>query len=49
VTPASVVHRHAVNGAVMTENLYRYEPFKLFSTSSSIQFGDLPETTPIKK
>ena len=39
LTPASVVHRHVVNGAVMTENLYRYQPFKFFSTSSTITFG----------
>jgi hypothetical protein len=39
LTPASVIHRHAVNGAVITENLYLYEPFKLFSTSSTITFG----------
>ena len=39
LTPASVIHRHAVNGAVITENLYRYQPFKFFSTSSTITFG----------
>jgi hypothetical protein len=51
LTPASVVHRHLVNGVVMTENLYRYEPFKLFSTSSAIKFGEVPDTPPepIKK
>ena len=48
LTPASVIHRHVVNGAIMTENLYRYEPFKLFSTSSTIKFGD-PDPAPIKK
>jgi len=26
--PASVVHRHLVDGELKTENLYRYEPFK---------------------
>jgi hypothetical protein len=46
LTPASVVHRHLVNGEVVTENLYRYDAFKLFSTSSSIKFGDLPDTAP---
>jgi len=46
LTPASVVHRHLVNGAVMTENLYRYEPFRLFSASSAIKFGEVPDTTP---
>jgi hypothetical protein len=39
LTPASVIHRHVVNGTVVTENLYRYEPFKLFSSSSTITFG----------
>ena len=39
LTPASVVHHHIVNGVVMTENLYRYQPFKFFSTSSTITFG----------
>ena len=39
LTPASVFHRHLVNGGVMTENLYRYDPFKLLQTTSTIQFG----------
>lgn len=39
LTPASVLHRHLVNGAVVTENLYRYEPFQFFSASSTITFG----------
>ena len=39
LTPASVIHRHLVNGAIITENLYRYDPFKFFSTSSTITFG----------
>jgi hypothetical protein len=46
LTPASVVHRHLVNGAIVTENLYRYEPFKLFSASSAIKFGEVPDATP---
>jgi hypothetical protein len=46
LTPASVLHRHLVNGKVMTENLYSYQPFKLFSTDSSVKFGDLPDTAP---
>jgi hypothetical protein len=44
LTPASVLHRHLVNGEVVTENLYRYQPFKLFSADSSVKFGDLPDT-----
>jgi hypothetical protein len=35
-----------VDGRLMTENLYRYEPFKLFTTSSDIKFTDLPTTAP---
>lgn len=48
LTPASVIHRHVVNGAVMAENLYRYEPFQLFSSSSTITFGS-PDPASIKK
>jgi hypothetical protein len=50
LAPASVVHRHLVDGRLMTENLYRYEPFKLFAASSDIKFTD-PATppAPIKK
>ncbi len=43
VTPASVLHRHLIDGIVITENLYRYEPFKLFTADSSIKFGDIPD------
>ncbi len=46
LTPASVVHRHLVDGRMMTENLYRYEPFKLFTASSEIKFTDTPATAP---
>jgi hypothetical protein len=46
LTPASVVHRHLVDGRLMTENLYRYEPFKLFTASSDIKFTDIPATAP---
>jgi hypothetical protein len=38
VAPASVVHRHAVNDVVLTENLYTYEPFHLFTTDTKIEF-----------
>lgn len=43
LTPASVVHRHLVGGQLMTENLYRYEPFKLFTADAEIKFTELPE------
>jgi hypothetical protein len=51
LTPASVVHRHLVDGHVMTENLYRYEPFKMFSADAEIKFTELeaPPPAPIKK
>jgi hypothetical protein len=48
LTPASVIHHHSVDGAVITENLYRYEPFKFFSSSSTITFGS-PDPAAIKK
>jgi hypothetical protein len=44
--PASVVHRHLVDGHLKTENLYRYEPFKLFSADAEIKFTEVPETPP---
>jgi hypothetical protein len=42
VTPASVVHRHYVDEKMLTENLYTYAPFRLFSTDTTIRFGDSP-------
>jgi hypothetical protein len=53
LTPASVVHRHMVDGQVITENLYRYEPFKMFSADAEIKFTELetpsPPSAPAKK
>lgn len=51
VTPASVVHRHLVDGQLITENLYRYGPFKLFGADSDIKFTEVPDpaTPPTKK
>jgi hypothetical protein len=54
LTPASVVHRHLVEGQVITENLYRYQPFKLFSADAEIKFTELetppaPAPAPVKK
>lgn len=46
VTPASVFHRHVVDGRTMTENLYTYEPFRLFAASSAIKYTDLPPEPP---
>jgi hypothetical protein len=53
LTPASVIHRHMVDGQVITENLYRYEPFKMFSADAEIKFTELdtpsPPPAPAKK
>jgi hypothetical protein len=53
LTPASVIHRHMVDGQVITENLYRYDPFKLFSADAEIKFTELetpsPPPAPAKK
>jgi hypothetical protein len=46
LTPASVVHRHLVDGRLRIENLYRYQPFKLFSADAEIKFTEVPETPP---
>jgi hypothetical protein len=42
VTPVSVHHRHLVDGKLVTENLYRYEPFRRFSADAEIKFTELP-------
>ncbi|MEO8596103.1 MAG: hypothetical protein ABI759_22480 [Candidatus Solibacter sp.] len=44
LTPVSVHHRHLVDGKLITENLYRYEPFKRFSADADIKFTELPDT-----
>jgi hypothetical protein len=49
LTPASVVHRHQVDGVVITENLYSYEPFKLFSADAEIKFTELDTAPPAAK
>ena len=43
LTPASVLHRHSVDGQLMTENLYRYEPFRMFAADAEIKFTEVPE------
>jgi len=40
VTPASVAHRHFVDEQLLTENLYTYTPFRVFTTDTVIQFTD---------
>jgi len=46
LTPASVLHRHLIDGQVVTENLYRYEPFKLFAADAEIKFTEIPDPPP---
>jgi len=46
LTPSSVVHRHSVDGQLMTENLYQYAPFKMFSAEADIKFTEVPEPPP---
>lgn len=46
LTPASVLHRHLVDGHLITENHYRYAPFKLFTADTEIKFTELPDTPP---
>ena len=36
--PITVVHRHLVDGVVLTENLYTYSPFRVFGSESTIRF-----------
>jgi hypothetical protein len=38
-TPVSVVHRHFVDDELLTENLYVYDGFRLFTTDTRIQYG----------
>jgi hypothetical protein len=46
LTPASVLHRHMIDGQAITENLYRYETFRLFSSDSELKFTELPDVPP---
>jgi hypothetical protein len=49
LTPASVLHRHLVDGVLITENHYRYAPFKLFTADTDINFTEVPEPPPARK
>jgi hypothetical protein len=51
LTPVSVVFHHLVDGQLITENHYRYEPFKMFAADAEIKFTDFPDSppAPIKK
>ncbi len=49
LTPVSVLHRHIVDSQLMTENLYRYDPFKLFAADSELKFTELTDPAPAVK
>lgn len=49
LTPASVLHRHQIDGVVITENLYRYEPFRQFGADTEIKFTELDTPPPAVK
>jgi hypothetical protein len=49
LTPLSVVHRHLLDGQLITENLYRYEPFKLFAADSDIKFTAVPDPSTLSQ
>ena len=38
LTPVTVTHKHLVGGKTITENRYRYAPFKLFAADAEIKF-----------
>jgi hypothetical protein len=38
LTPVSVLHRHLVDGNLITENAYTYRPFKMFGADAEIEF-----------
>jgi hypothetical protein len=43
LTPASVIHRAFVDSQLITENLFRYAPFKRFSAEAELNFTEVPE------
>lgn len=44
--PVTVVHRHYVDDQPLTENLYTYEPFHLFTTDTNIRYTGIPPAQP---
>lgn len=46
LTPASVLHRHIIDGKLITENLYRYDSFKMFGAETEIKFTELTDMPP---
>ncbi|SRR5579884_2367646 len=48
VAPATVVHRHYVDGQGLTENHYTYGPFHLFTSDTTIRYGETVDP-PVRK
>jgi hypothetical protein len=49
VAPVSVLHHHVVDGQLRTENLYRYDPFKVFGADTEIRYSKpAPQPQPPK-
>lgn len=46
--PATVVHRHYIDGRAITENLYTYGSFHLFTAETTIHYTGTPDP-PVKK
>jgi hypothetical protein len=46
--PVTVAHRHYVDGVVLTENLYTYEPFRFLTSDSTIRYTGTPDPPPAK-
>ena len=40
--PATVVHRHYVDGQALTENLYTYGPFRVFTADTTLRYTGGP-------
>jgi hypothetical protein len=48
LAPASVLHRHIVDGRAITENHYTYAPFRIFGADAEIKF-DVPDAPSAKQ
>jgi hypothetical protein len=46
VLPAAVVHRQYRGGDLVTENVFRYAPFRRFSAESEVKFTEVPLEQP---
>jgi hypothetical protein len=49
LAPASVLHRHIVDGQLITENRYTYAPFKVFGADAEIKFSEVPDSPSLQK